>query len=68
MPNASKKTQVKTLRREYTTLKRAYHKAGRAALGKPSGSKAKRDYQEIKREMTLVGSRLGRLTGIHKGR
>jgi hypothetical protein len=68
MPNVNKNTQVKTLRREYGTLKRAYHKAGRAAVGKPSGSKSQRDYREIKREMNRVGSRLGRLTGAHKGR
>ena len=68
MPQVSKKTLVRKIRREYETLKRAYHKAGRAAMGKPSGSRAKRDYREIKRELGRVGSRLGKLTGVHKGR
>lgn len=68
MPRVSKQTLVKATRREYETLKRAYRKIGKAAFGKPSGSKVKRDYREVKRALNQVGSRLGRLTGVHKGR
>jgi len=68
MPRVSKKTAIRETRRAYDTLKRAYKKAGRAALGKPSGSKAKRDYRIIKGELNRVGRRLGKLTGVHKGR
>lgn len=68
MPRTSKKTLVTQTRREYNTLKRAYHKIGKAAFGQPSGSKVKRDYHEVKRELNRVGSRLGKLTGAHKGR
>lgn len=68
MPRASKKTLVRNTRREYDTLTRAFHKAGRAAFGKPESSKAKRDYREIQKERNRVGRRLGVLTGVHKGR
>lgn len=68
MPRESKKTLVKRTRLQYETLKRAYKKIGRQALGKPSGSKVQRDYRQVKSALRRVGSRLGRLTGVHKGR
>jgi hypothetical protein len=54
---------VKAARSEYSSVKRAYHKAGKAAFGKPSSSKVKRDYHALKRAYKSAGSRLGRLTG-----
>ena len=68
MPATSKRAKEAALRREYDKLTRAYHSAGRAAMGKPEKSVAKRDYQIIKKERTRVGAQLGRLTGAHKGR
>jgi hypothetical protein len=67
-PRPSKKTQIAATRREYNRLRRAYHAAGKKAMGKPKKSEARRDYQLIKREVNLVGRRLGKLTGAHKGR
>jgi len=64
----SKKTLIANTRREYTKLRRAYHAAGRKALGKPKNSGVQKDYRLIKREVSRVGARLGRLTGSHKGR
>ena len=54
---------VKAARSEYSTVKRAYHKAGKLAFGKPSRSSVKRDYCALKSEYKRVGARLGRLTG-----
>lgn len=68
MPRESKKTLVARTRREYNTLKRAYRAVGKRAMGKPSGSKVKRDYRTVKAALRKVGSRLGKLTGVHKGR
>lgn len=59
----SKKSQIASLRREYVAADREYHKKGRAAFGKPSGSAAKRAYREARQERNLLGSRLGKLTG-----
>jgi hypothetical protein len=64
----SKKTIIAQARREYGTLTRAYHKAGKKAMGKPERSAVKKDYRQIQRERTLAGRRLGKLTGAHKGR
>lgn len=67
---ATKKTKnaapavVRQLRAEYGTLKRAYHKAGKAAFGKPANSAAKREYAQVKRAYKTVGNKLGRATGI----
>lgn len=58
------KSVVRELRSEYGTLKRAYHKAGKAAFGKPANSAAKRQYHQIKRAYKTVGNKLGRATGI----
>lgn len=68
MPRESKKTLVNRTRRQYQALKRAYKTIGRKALGKPSGSKVQRDYRVVRTALRKVGSRLGRLTGVHKGR
>ena len=54
---------IKTARKEYEASKRAYHRAGKLAFGKPSSSKVKRDYKAIKNEYKRRGARLGRLTG-----
>lgn len=64
----SKRTQIAETRREYNKLRRAYHAAGKKAMGKPQKSEARKDYQLIKREVNRVGTRLGKLTGAHKGR
>ena len=67
MPRKSTKrtspAAVKAARSEYSTIKRAYHKAGKAAFGKPGSSAVKRDYAALKREYKRVGAKLGRLTG-----
>jgi hypothetical protein len=55
---------VRQLRAEYGTIKRAYHKAGKAAFGKPANSTAKREYHQLKRAYKTVGNKLGRATGI----
>jgi preprotein translocase subunit Sec63 len=55
---------VRELRAEYVTLKRAYHKAGKAAFGKPANSKAKKEYAQVQRAYRTVGNKLGRATGI----
>lgn len=68
MPKISKRALVAKTRREYETLKRAYHAVGKRAMGKPSGSKVKRDYRTVQAALRKVGSRLGKLTGVHKGR
>ena len=68
MPLKSKKTRIAAARREYSKLTRAYHVAGRRAMGKPERSAVKKDYRLIQREREVVGRQLGRLTGVHKGR
>ena len=55
---------IRQLRAEYEPLKKAYHKAGKAAFGKPANSKAKREYALLKRAYKTVGNKLGRATGI----
>lgn len=64
----SKRTVVAAARREYNKLTRAYHKAGKKAAGKPERSTVKKEYRTIQRARTQVGRRLGKLTGVHKGR
>ena len=51
------------LRREYESVKRLYHKVGRAAEGRPARSQSQRDYAVVKAEYHRLGRRLGRLTG-----
>ena len=51
------------LRREYESVKRLYHRAGRAAAGKPARSRAQRDYAVVRAEYHRLGRLLGRLTG-----
>ena len=55
---------IRQLRADYGTLKRAYHKAGKAAFGKPANSAAKREYHQVKRAYKTVGNKLGRATGV----
>jgi hypothetical protein len=55
---------VRQLRAEYGTITKAYHKAGKAAFGKPANSAAKREYNTIKRAYRTIGNKLGRATGI----
>lgn len=64
----SKRAVVAAARREYNQLTRAYHKAGRRAMGKPERSAVKKDYRELQHAREKVGRRLGKLTGVHKGR
>lgn len=64
----SKRALISATRREYNRLTRAYHKAGKRAMGKPERSAVKKDYRTIQRARATVGGRLGRLTGVHKGR
>ena len=54
---------IKAARNEYGAAKRAYHRAGKLAFGKPSNSKVKRDYHAIRNEYRRRGARLGSLTG-----
>jgi len=55
---------VRQLRSEYGTVKRAYHKAGKAAFGKPANSAAKREYHTLRHAYKSIGNKLGRATGI----
>ena len=64
MPQTSKRAQIASTRREYGKLKRAYHKAGKKAFGKPEKSTVKREYRLIKRAYRAVGKKLGKLTGV----
>jgi len=70
MTRKTKKTKkaspstVRSLRSEYGIIKRAYHKAGKAAFGKPAHSTAKKEYAQLKRAYKAVGNKLGRATGI----
>jgi hypothetical protein len=64
----SKRSLVLAARREYGTLTRAYHKAGKKAMGKPERSAAKKEYRQIQRSRSMAGRKLGKLTGSHKGR
>lgn len=59
----TKTAKVAALRREYNAANRAYHKAGKAAFGKPAGSAAKKTYRAAKSLRNRVGAQLGRLTG-----
>jgi hypothetical protein len=55
---------IRQLRAEYAPIKKAYHKAGKAAFGKPANSAAKREYHQLKRAYKTIGNKLGRATGI----
>ena len=66
MPIVSKKTKIKRARSEYSKLDRAYHVAGKRAMGKPKKSVVHKDYEAIKKARNLAGRRLGKLTGIRK--
>lgn len=62
----SKRALVIATRTDYQKLTRAYHAAGKKALGKPKRSAVHRDYQAIKKARNAVGRKLGKLTGIRK--
>jgi len=64
MPKPSKRTQITKARQEYEKLNRAYHAAGKKALGKPKKSKVHKDYETIKRARNTSGRKLGKLTGV----
>ncbi len=64
MPRVSKKTLIAAARRDYNKLDRAYHKAGRKALGKPKKSVVHRDYETLKLARNAAGRKLGKLTGV----
>jgi hypothetical protein len=68
MPKQTKRAAITATRREYNQLTRAYHSLGKKAMGKPEKSAAKREYRKVQRERRFVGTRLGKLTGVHKGR
>jgi len=68
MPRTTKKALVASARREYNKLTRAYRAAGKRAFGKPERSEVKRDYRTLKKARDQAGRRLGKLTGVHKGR
>ncbi len=53
---------VKEVRSAYEGSKRAYHKAGKAAMGKAAGSAAQKVYKSAKREYHALGKMLGKLT------
>ena len=55
---------IRQLRADYGSLKRAYHKAGKAAFGKPAKSAAKKEYNVVKRAYRIAGNKLGHATGI----
>ena len=59
----TKNAQITSLRREYSSATREYHRAGKKALGKPANSAAQKEYRAAKREKNIVGAKLGRLTG-----
>jgi hypothetical protein len=62
----SKKTLIATARRAYQKLTRAYHAAGKRAIGKPKTSRVHREYVAARRARTAAGTKLGKLTGVHK--
>jgi hypothetical protein len=57
-------SEITATRAEYEKVKRVYHKAGKAAFGKPTNSTAKKEYKAVKAVYRRVGNKLGRLTGI----
>jgi hypothetical protein len=64
MPRISKRTLITAARRDYNKLDRAYHAAGKKALGKPKKSGVHKDYVALKRARNSAGRKLGKLTGI----
>lgn len=64
MPRVSKRTLIASARRDYNKLDRAYHSAGRKALGKPKRSTVHEDYVTLKRARNAAGRKLGKLTGV----
>ena len=55
--------QVKSLRSDYSKAKSAYHKAGKAAFGKPANSTAKKEYKTARNAYKKAGALLGKATG-----
>ena len=51
----SKRSLVISARKDYNKLDRAYHAAGKKALGKPSRSTVHRDYVAIKKARNAAG-------------
>jgi len=66
MPRTTKRAQIILARRDYKKLDRAYHAAGKRALGKPKKSAVHRDYVTLKRARNAAGKKLGKLTGVRK--
>ena len=66
--STSKRAEITETRKEYERLKRVRHLVGKKAFGKPESSTVKKDYRTVDRAYARVGSKLGRLTGAHKGR
>jgi hypothetical protein len=64
MPSVSKRTLIASARRDYAKLDRAYHTAGRKALGKSKKSAVHKDYLSLKKARNSAGRKLGKLTGI----
>ena len=64
----SKRSIILAARREYNKLTRAFHTVGKKAFGKPERSTVKKEYRLLKKARTAAGRRLGKLTGVHKGR
>jgi len=64
MPRTSKRTLITAARRDYNKLDRAYHAAGKKALGKPKKSGVHKDYVALKRARNSAGRKLGKLTGV----
>jgi|WetSurMetagenome_2_1015567.scaffolds.fasta_scaffold345366_1 hypothetical protein len=59
----TKKKMPASLREEYATVKRAYHRAGKAAMGKPKTSTAQKDYQALKGHYRKVLRKVCKATG-----
>jgi hypothetical protein len=58
-----KTTKIATVRREYLSAKREYHKLGKKAFGKPSRSTVQREYCSAKQTYRKAGRQLASLTG-----
>lgn len=64
MPKTSKRSMIVAARKDYEKLDRAYHAAGKKAMGKPKKSTAQKEYQTLKRARNAAGKKLGKLTGV----
>ena len=62
--SSQKRATVASLRKEYESAKRAYHRTGKAALGKRDNSAEQKAYAAAKRHYRQVGRELGKLTGV----